>query len=132
MVGRFRRRREARLDASWQRVFTEEAASRQDSAEWLLDHQPFLAIEAYSEDWPGPDGATYAVGLHEIAGHEFPELMDGTVAMLTVQTGVREVLQEDAEVIHIWSESWDAASAEGELRNWWTNELEKIAHPSGD
>jgi hypothetical protein len=88
-----------------------------------LEHQPFLSVQAYTKEWPGPDGAGCVVGLHEVAGHDFPELLEGTVVLLLDRPDVEDALNEDAEVIHLWGEALDLGILEAELRRWWVEHL---------
>jgi hypothetical protein len=101
--------------------------ARVESARWLLNHQPFVSVEKYGDEWSGPNSANFVVGLHSIAGHDFPDLLEGTVKMLLERPGVNDVLNEDAEVIHVWATTLDPNAVTEDLRGWWQEHLEPIA-----
>ncbi len=123
MVRRGRARKERRTVAQWDLADHQVRRDRAQSARWLLEHQPFLSVEPYTDDWPGPDGADFVVGLHEVAGHAFPDLLEATVLMLLDRPDIVEALNEDAEVIHLWGQIAEPQDLEDDLRHWWFDRL---------
>jgi hypothetical protein len=67
----------------------------------------------------------FEVSYSDIASHDYYVLVQQSVDVITAFPGVTGAAHEDREMITVWGRDVDKAALRAELREWWTQQLDR-------
>jgi hypothetical protein len=96
-------------------------------SEALFDDPNWLMVEDHEDPESIADRETFGdfvVSYSDLASHDYYQLDQGSIGVITAFPGVTGALHEDRDLILVWGRDVDRTALQVTLTEWWTQNLE--------